>query len=479
MKTKTVPLKSILLLLILYILQGVIIGFILAIPLYLDSRGAKWQEQGTFNFVFYPFSLKLAWAPIIDAVYISRFGRRKTWLIPIQFLLGIILFILSFYLTTLIEELKINTLTCIFFLVYFLLASQDICVDSWALTLLTNYNLQWASTCQTVGQTFGRFIGFTILMTFESASFTNRFIRKPFSLSEKSYGLFTIDQFIRFWAIAFLLVSFCIALFKKEKHNDNHLNLCQTYLSIFQLFKKKCVRQLALLFLLSPIGYAATYAMTNLVLKKYGVPKESLGLLGIPLIFVKILIPFCITQTNRPLTWYNRAYLPRLFMCILIAIYIYFTPYILFQWYFYPILTCLFILNESLIYLMLVSRVGFYARISDPCIGGTYITLLSMLGNLGASLTSSAVLYIAEWIKPDRLAYPLLVGICFLLGCLWLIMQYRTVLRLQALPIEKWHLSSMTIVSDDINEEPPETGFKEEEERRNMTDGVIRDQSME
>jgi len=268
MKTRKEPLLIILLLLILYILQGVVIGFILAIPLYLDSRGAHWKEQGTFNFVSYPFSLKLAWAPIIDALYISRFGRRKTWLIPVQFLIGITLFTLSFYLTTLIEELHIKILTCLFFFVYFLLASQDICVDGWALTLLANYNLQWASTCQTVGQTIGLFIGFTSLMTFESANFTNRYIRKPFSLTEKSYGLFTIDQFLRFWGVVFILISCCIALLKKEKQDDNHLNLCQTYLSIFKLFKKKCVRQLAFLLLISPIGYAATYAMTNLVLNR-------------------------------------------------------------------------------------------------------------------------------------------------------------------------------------------------------------------
>ncbi|CAF5029531.1 unnamed protein product, partial [Rotaria sp. Silwood1] len=263
--------------------------------------------------------------------------------------------------------------------------------------------------------------------------------------SEKPYGLFTINQFIRFWAVAFLSVCFCIALFKKERQENNHLNLRQTYSSIFKLFQKKCVRQLALLVLLDSIGY--------------GVPQETLGLLIIPLIFVKIFIPFCITQTNRPLTWYYRSYLPVLFMCILIAIYIYFTPYILSQWYFYLILICLLILKESLISLMAASRFGFYARISDSCIGGTYITLLSTLGKLGGGLKSSAVLYTAGWIKPDKLAYPLLVGICVLLGCIWLIVQYRTMLRLQALPIEEWHLQSKTIASDNINEEPPETSL--------------------
>lgn len=172
-------------------------------------------------------------------------------------------------------------------------------------------------------------------------------------------------------------------------------------------------------------------------------PNETLGLLGIPLIIVKVIIPCCITRTNRPLTWYYRSYFPRLIMCILIAIYVYFTPSILSKWYFYPILICLFIVNESLIYLMLVSRVGFYARISDPCIGGTYITLLSMLGNLGASLTSSTVLYTAGWIKPDKISYPVLVGICFVCGCIWLILQYKTMIQLQKLPIDQWYLLPM------------------------------------
>lgn len=176
-------------------------------------------------------------------------------------------------------------------------------------------------------------------------------------------------------------------------------------------------------------------------------------MLDIPLIFGKILVSFCVTDTDHPLTWYNRAYSLRLFMCIIIAIYTYFTPFLLTQWYFYPILLCLFILNESSSSLMIVSRVGFYARISDPCIGGTYITLLSMLGNLGASLTTSGILYIAGLIKSDKMAYPFLVASCFTFGCLWLLTQHRTMMRLQELPIEEWHLPSLKKTSDNLNEE--------------------------
>lgn len=453
MKSRATLSLIILLLLILYLLQGVIIGFISTIPLYLDSRGAKWNEQGTFNFVFYPFSLKLAWAPIIDAVYFKRFGRRKSWLLPIQYSMSLTLFILSFYLMDLIEELKVKILTGIFFFIYFLLACQDICVDGWALTLLTDYNRQWAPTCQTVGQTIGRFIGFTVLMTLESANFTNRFLRKPFSIENKSSGLFTINQFLRFWAIGFVIVSSIIGLFVREKSEEKQLNLKQTYFSIGELLKKKCVQQLAILSLLSPIGYAATYSMTYLVLKRYGIPQETLGLLNIPLITVKIIVPFCITDTQQPLTWFYRSYIPRLFMCVIIAVYIHFTPSLLSQWYFYPILIVIFVINESVIYLMLVSRIGFYTRISDPRIGGTYITLLTTLGNLGAGLTTSFVLFTAGKIQPESIAYSILVGICFLLGWIWLASQYRTMRQFESLPLENWYLQSSKTKDDEITRE--------------------------
>ena len=268
MKDRTLLRFIIAFLLTLYILQGVIIGLITTIPFYLDSRGAKWKDQGIFNFAFYPFTLKIAWAPFIDAWYVARIGRRKSWLIPIQLFIGLTLLLLSFHLPTLIEQTQVKSLTWIFLFVYFLLACQDICIDGWALTLLANYNLQWASTCQTVGQTLGRFIGFTVLMTFESANFTNQYIRKPLSLPEASSGLFTLDQFVRFWAIAFLCMTVWVIVFPQDEKNPQRLSLIQTYVSILQLFKKKCVRQLTFALLVSPVGYAATYGMTNLVLKR-------------------------------------------------------------------------------------------------------------------------------------------------------------------------------------------------------------------
>lgn len=86
---------NIALLVLLYFLQGIPLGLAGAMPILLQSRKLAYKDQATFSLVVWPFSMKLLWAPIVDTVYFSRFGRRKSWLVPLQCLIGIFLLILS------------------------------------------------------------------------------------------------------------------------------------------------------------------------------------------------------------------------------------------------------------------------------------------------------------------------------------------------------------------------------------------------
>lgn len=92
------------LLLFLYLLQGIPLGMAASIPLIIQTYGASWSQQATFSFAFWPFSLKLLWAPIVDALYMKRFGRRKSWLIPVQYALGFVMILLSYYIKDLLED---------------------------------------------------------------------------------------------------------------------------------------------------------------------------------------------------------------------------------------------------------------------------------------------------------------------------------------------------------------------------------------
>ena len=87
--------QNIAVLLFLYILQGIPLGLAAAIPLILTNRQVSYKQQAEFSFAYWPFSVKLLWAPIVDSIFIKKFGRRKTWLVPVQYCIGITMILLA------------------------------------------------------------------------------------------------------------------------------------------------------------------------------------------------------------------------------------------------------------------------------------------------------------------------------------------------------------------------------------------------
>lgn len=123
------------------------------IPLMLQSRNVPYTEQAKFSIVGWPFSFKVLYAPIVDTFYFKRIGRRKSWLIPLQYLIAIFLFILSFQIDELMDNVNVEAITAVFFILCLLAASQDITVDGWAISMLHPKNVGYASSCNAVGQT--------------------------------------------------------------------------------------------------------------------------------------------------------------------------------------------------------------------------------------------------------------------------------------------------------------------------------------
>ena len=166
---------SIALLIFLYILQGIPLGLAGSVPYILISRKVTYIDQAIFSFVHWPYSVKLLWAPVVDSLYWRWFGRRKSWLVPMQYISGLFMLFLSYYINYMLgmseEEIRrlnglpplvkadnhtahisdneaspdihIYLLTICFFTLYFLAATQDIAVDGWALTMLSRYALMY------------------------------------------------------------------------------------------------------------------------------------------------------------------------------------------------------------------------------------------------------------------------------------------------------------------------------------------------
>ena len=108
---------------------------------------------------------------------------------------------------------NIFLLTVIFFLLNFLAATQDIAVDGWALTMLSRENVGFASTCNTVGQTAGYFIGNVVFLALTSSDFSNKYLRYQAS----DVGLISFSGFFFSWGMVFLVTTTLIGLLKREK----------------------------------------------------------------------------------------------------------------------------------------------------------------------------------------------------------------------------------------------------------------------
>lgn len=158
------------LLFLLYTLQGIPMGLCGSIPLIMKERGVSYEGLSLFSLVSIPFSLKLLWAPLVDSCYFRSVGRRKTWIIPVQILTGVVMLVAAPHVDSWMgntggsmgaEDSKgpqVAVLTAFFLFLYFLMATQDIVVDGWALTMLSRENVGYASVCNSIGQSFGYFI---------------------------------------------------------------------------------------------------------------------------------------------------------------------------------------------------------------------------------------------------------------------------------------------------------------------------------
>jgi len=461
---------NIAILLFLYVLQGIPLGLAAAVPLILTNRNVSYKQQAGFSFAYWPFSIKLLWAPIVDSCFFPRFGRRKTWLVPVQYLIGATMLVLAHnvdhYLGT--EngmEPNVQMLTAMFFFLNFLAATQDIAVDGWALTMLQRHNVGYASTCNSVGQTAGYFLGYVFYMALES------------------YGLVTISGFLKFWSVVFLITTTLVGVLKTEQDGANagddepDLGVVETYRLLWDIVKLPVMPATIAMLLTSKIGFSAADAVTGLKLIEKGVPKTQLAMLAIPMMPLQIVLPWVISKYTagpRPLDVFVKAIPFRLAIGLFMAWFVSLTPNFKlengeFPFYYYCLLLGIYAVYQVALYSMFVSIMAFFAKISDPAVGGTYMTFLNTLTNLGGNWPATLALW---WVDPltfkscvggrgscytpegtkeceesngrcvtDYDGYYLESAACFTIGLVWLLSWGRgTIHRLQDEPDLGWRV---------------------------------------
>ena len=414
---------SIGILLALYTLQGVPMGLCASLPVILKEKGIGFEDLALLSISSIPFSLKLLWAPIVDCKFFPSIGRRKSWLVPVQFLCGLVFLLGSSLVDFWMENSNVLTLTAFFVFLYFLMATQDIAVgtcilywsifvvrstsDGWALTMLSHEHVGYASVCNSIGQSFGFFLANQVFgyVEYFRCSHVNIYLCQGFiALNDakwchahlglaKGQALVDLSSFMHFWGWIFILATIFIFVGKEEREVEKGHEpdgLIETYQHIVSIFRLHPVQILTLILLSSRIAFAPADAAWVFKLMEAGLPKADVATISPLLLLIGLLLPAVLSRlvTSDPLYMFRIGYPLKLVTSLLgwfalgyckEAFSISESP----SWIFYASITGLMMLNEVAGQLIFISTMAFFAKISDPSIGGTYMTLLNTLSNLG------------------------------------------------------------------------------------------------
>ncbi|EJD04363.1 uncharacterized protein FOMMEDRAFT_107026 [Fomitiporia mediterranea MF3/22] len=465
------------LLIVLYLIQGVPLGLALGSVPFLLREHLSYSQLGKFALAGYPYSLKLLWSPIVDSCYFPTIGRRKSWIIPMQLVIGTLMFWMSNNVGLLLETPadNINKLTFIFTALVLLSATQDIAVDGWALTLLSQENISYASTCQTIGLNTGYFASFTVFLALNSEAFAARW----------GVPVLTLSGYLKFWTFVCYAVTLWLVFVKKEEKPsaaDEDMDLVKVYKLIWSICKLPHVQSLLIMHFICKVGFQANEAATSLKLVEKGLGREDLALAVLIDFPCQILLGYLTARWSlgdKPLRPWFAAGWVRLGFAALWAVIVSKFPKPPISHSYFIFLVLMTVLQGVSVTIQFVGISAFHTRISDPLIGGTYMTLLNTFTNLGGTWPryfvlkgvdfftiatckindggSETILEATECVSDlgkahcadlggtcvtERDGYYITSAVCVTLGIL-ILSSYviPTARRLQSLPASKWRVS--------------------------------------
>ena len=145
---------------LLYFAQGLPFGFqATALPLLLRERGTSLQVIGFAGLLAAPWLTKALWAPWVDRYGHAGFGRRKSWIVPMQAGLALCALLAG-------RSERIELLMLFVFLMNLFAATQDIAVDALAVSWLEPSELGMGNAIQVVGYKLGMLTGGGLLLYF-------------------------------------------------------------------------------------------------------------------------------------------------------------------------------------------------------------------------------------------------------------------------------------------------------------------------
>lgn len=439
---------ALLLLTLLYAIQGVPLGLSMGSMPFLLRSSMSYTAVGLFSLASYPYSFKLLWSPIVDSLYAQSFGRRKSWIVPMQLTSGISMVLGRSWLENRLYTGDALSLTLFFFWMVLLAATQDIAVDGWALTLLSKQHVSWAATCQSVGMNVGYFLSFTVFLALNDASFCNAYLRH----TQSEVGLLTLSQYLLFWGWTYICVTIIIAFLVQENAEKQQVPpLGHAYTQLFSILRLPAVQSLALLLIFGRLGMLTVESAVALKLLEKGVSKEALAglvLFEFPIELISAVVAGRLASSGGPLKVWLNGYRVRLFLAAMTTLVVYNFPTSSESHKEHLIGVAIVGAATSFTSTLMFTCLGsFFNKISDPTAGGMWLTLLNTIANVGIVVPKFFLFAAIDWLTVKdnngntiRDGFYLLSSLSIVGGVVIMTWLQRIVPELEALSILCWRV---------------------------------------
>jgi PAT family acetyl-CoA transporter-like MFS transporter 1 len=189
-----------------------------------------------------------------------------------------------------------------------------------------------------------------------------------------------LDSYLTFWGWAYLAVTLGLALLKREERTKEREGIMEVYRTMWGILKLKNIQAFIVVHLIAKIGFQANDAVTSLKLLDKGFSQEDLALTILIDFPIEVSLGYYIgkwCQTYPPMHIWCWAFMGRLFAAGFAQFVVSIFPASgTTTWYLLMVISE-HVLSTFMNTVMFVAVSAFHAKISDPAIGGTYMTLLA------------------------------------------------------------------------------------------------------
>ena len=238
----------------LYIIQGIPVGLAFdAYPILLRDAGVSLAVIAIIPLAGIPWVVKFLWAPFVENYWLDKIGYRKSWLLPMQFLLAILIAVIAF---TPFTEDTTSQLIGIIILSCIISATQDIATDGLAADLAQINTITQINSIQVMGNIMGMLIG-------------GAGVSICYDYLGKTYSILLLVVIILFSIVQLLL-------WKEPKLFYTSQPKPQAKIGLF--FKRPKAYSMLLLVLLVPFAGSVILTMSKLILLDRGLSVSDIGL---------------------------------------------------------------------------------------------------------------------------------------------------------------------------------------------------------